>query len=206
MVRAGRASESPISCTLMVPVDQADEITLLLQRVAKGDPGAEEELAPRVYRELHRLAGQYLRQERPGHTLQTTELVNEAYMRLSGSHVIDWRCRQHFFGLAAQIMRRILTDYARRKKAGKRGGGAVHVSLDEDLAVSEEKCELVEKLDPALRRLEEIDSRAARVVELRFFGGLTEEETAQLMGISCRTVKRLWQFSRAWLLSEISAS
>jgi RNA polymerase sigma factor (TIGR02999 family) len=185
---------------------QPNGITLLLQRLAQGDKTAAEELLPQVYAELHRLAAQHLRRERPGHTLQTTELVNEAYVRLAGNQSPDWQCRQHFFGLAAQVMRRILTDYARRKRAGKRGGGALHLALDEQLAVSNEKCELVDKLDPALRQLEQIDGRAARVVELRFFGGLTEDEIAALMGISPRTVKRLWQFARAWLLGEISTS
>jgi RNA polymerase sigma factor (TIGR02999 family) len=185
---------------------QSNGITLLLQRLAQGDKTAEQELLPQVYAELHKLAAQYLRRERPGHTLQTTELVNEAYVRMAGNQAPDWQCRQQFFGLAAQVMRRILTDYARRKRAGKRGGGALHLALDDNLAVSDEKCELVDKLDPALRQLEEIDGRAARVVELRFFGGLTEDEIAELMGISSRTVKRLWQFARAWLLGEISTS
>jgi RNA polymerase sigma-70 factor (ECF subfamily) len=185
---------------------EPNDITRLLQRLARGDQAAGEELAPQVTQELHRLAAQYLRRERPGHTLQATALVNEAYIRLAGNQSLDWQCRQHFFGLAAQIMRRILTDYARRKRAGKRGGGALHFSLDEDLAVSDEKCELVERLDPALRRLQEIDGRAARVVELRFFGGLKEDEIAELMEVSPRTVTRLWQFARAWLLDEISPS
>ena len=183
---------------------EPQEITLLLQRYAQGDKTAADELAPKVYEELRRLARRHLRQERQGHTLQTTELVNEAYLRLAEGQLLDLQCRRHFFGLAAQVMRHILTDYARRKNAVKRGGGALHLSLDEGLAVSDESCQLVSALEPALKRLAEIDPRAAKVVELRFFGGMTEEEAAELMDVSLRTVKRLWQFARAWLLAEMS--
>jgi RNA polymerase sigma factor (TIGR02999 family) len=180
------------------------EVTQILRRLADGDQAAREELAPHVYSELHKLAAFYLRRERPPHTWQTTELLNEAYLKLVGDAGPDFRGRSHFFGVAAQIMRRILTDHARRRGAEKRGGNAHTIPLDEDLAISDEQAGLIADLDEALQRLEAIHPQAARVVELRFFGGLTEEESAVLLGISSRTVKRLWMTARAWLFGQLS--
>lgn len=182
----------------------AADITELLQRVAHGDQQAEADLIPRVYQELHSIALAYLRRERSDHTLQATALVNEAYLRLTGQHEIDWKNRAHFFGIAAQLMRRILVDYARQRQAVKRGGGGVHVSLDEGLLVSNDQCELAADLDEALERLARLDARQAKVVELRFFGGLSEEETAVILGVSSRTVKRDWTMARAWLHGELT--
>jgi RNA polymerase sigma-70 factor (ECF subfamily) len=192
------------SCILTIPVSEPQQITTILRRLADGDKAAEAELVPQVYSALHRLALQYLRRERPGHTLQATELVNEAYIRLVGNRKPDWQGRQHFFAAAAHAMRLILTDYARKRRADKRGGGIRHVTLIDELQVSDEQCELAADLDDALHRLAVIDPDAARVVELRFYAGLTEEEIGELMGISSRTVKRHWQFARAWLLGKMS--
>jgi RNA polymerase sigma factor (TIGR02999 family) len=178
-------------------------VTQLLRRLAGGDKAAGDELAPHVYSELHKLAAFYLRREKPAHSWQTTDLVNEAYLKLAGNQGATFQGRSHFFGIAAQIMRRILTDYARRKRAEKRGGNAVSVPFEDTLAIAEEQCGLIADLDEALQRLEAIDSRAAKVVELKFFGGLTEEEIAELMGVSSRTVKRWWTTARAWLLGQL---
>lgn len=180
------------------------DITRLLRRLADGDPSAREELAPQVYRELHKLAAFYLRRERSSHTWQTTELLNEAYLRLIGETEPDFRGRSHFFGVAAQIMRRILTDHARSRRAQKRGGNALTVPLHDGFAISDEQAALFADLDEALQRLEAIHPQAAKVVELRFFGGLTEEESAVVMGISSRTVKRLWVTARAWLFGQLN--
>jgi RNA polymerase sigma factor (TIGR02999 family) len=173
-----------------------------LQRLAHGDKQAEAELVPQVYRELKKIARGYLRHERPDHTLEATALVHEAYLRLTSQKEIDWKSRNHFFGIAAQMMRRILVDYARRRGASKRAG--CHVSLDEGLTISAEQCSLVTALDAALERLAALNARQARVVELRFFSGLAEEEIAQLMCLSSRTVKRDWSMARAWLYGELS--
>jgi RNA polymerase sigma factor (TIGR02999 family) len=181
----------------------SSEVTQLLRRLAAGDKAAQEELAPHVYSELHKLAAFYLRRERPNHTWQTTDLLNEAYLKLAGDIGVNFQCRSHFFGVAAQIMRRILTDYARRRQAGKRGGQARMVSLDDGLAIAEEECGPIADLDEALTRLEAIDARAAKVVELRFFGGLTEEEAAEVLAVHVRTVKRDWMKARAWLLNAL---
>ncbi len=159
---------------------------------------------PHVYSELHKLAAYYLRRERPSHTWQTTELLNEAYLKLTGDPALDFEGRSHFFGVAAQIMRRILTDHARRRRAEKRGGKALRIPLHEGLAISDEQAGMIADLDEALHRLAAIHPQAARVVELRFFGGLTEEECAALLGISSRTVKRLWMAARAWLFGQLS--
>ena len=184
-------------------MSSAGEITVLLQRISSGDKGAEEELLPKVYRELKRLASACLRRERQGHTLQATALVNEAYLRLSDQKDVAWTGRTHFFAIAARIMRRILADYARQRNAGKRGGGRPHLSLDEELHVTDSQCALIEGLDEALQRLAQLDSRQAQVVEMRFFGGLTEEEIAEVLGVSSRTVKRDWMMARAWLYGEL---
>ncbi|MBV9612102.1 MAG: sigma-70 family RNA polymerase sigma factor [Acidobacteriaceae bacterium] len=180
------------------------EVTRLLRRLAEGDQSAQDELAPHVYAELHKLAAFYLRRERPSHTWQTTELLNEAYLKLVGDPDPDFQGRAHFFGVAARIMRRILTDHARRRRAEKRGGNARVIPLDDGIAMSEEQVGLIADLDEALKRLEALHPEAARVVELRFFGGLTEEECARLMGVSSRTVKRLWMTARAWLYGHLT--
>ena len=183
---------------------RSSDITLLLRRLADGDLTAREELAPQMYRELHKLAAFYLRREKPWHTWQTTELLHEAYLKLAGTPDANFEDRSRFFGIAAQIMRRILTDYARSKRAEKRGGNASVVPLDENFVIAEEQCGLIADLDEALQRLEAIAPRAAKVVELRFFGGLTEEETAKVIGVSSRTVKRLWMTARTWLFGQLN--
>jgi len=153
---------------------------------------------------LHRLAKGYLNQERPGHILQTTALVNEAYLRLIDWKQAQWRNRAHFFGVAAQLMRRILVDFARARRQEKRGGAARHVSLDEAAAVSVERVAEFIALDEALDQLAVIDPRRSRMVELRFFGGLSEEETAEVLKVSQRTVRREWSLARAWLYHELN--
>jgi len=161
-------------------------------------------MMPLVEDELRRLAHRYMSRERAGHTLQTTALVNEAYLRLIDQKNVNWQNRAHFFAIAAKMMRRILVDYARQKKYAKRGGGAIHVSLTKANAVSNERSAEVMALDEALSELEIIDSSQARVVELRFFGGLTINETAHAMGISIDMVKREWSTAKAWLHREMS--
>lgn len=180
------------------------KITGLLAEWSNGNRVALDEMLPLIESELRRLAHHYMSRERPGHTLQTTALVNEAYLRLIDQENVRWQNRAHFFGIAAQMMRRILVDYARRKLYAKRGGGAAHVSLDHADLVSNEPAVEVTALDEALTRLESFDARQARVVELRFFGGLTIKETAEAMGISADMVKREWSTAKAWLYREIS--
>ena len=163
-----------------------------------------DKLMPAIYDELRRQAAHYLRQERPGHTLQTTALIHEAYVRLVDQRNVQWQNRAHFFGIAAQMMRRILVDHARTKKRAKRGGSDIKVSLD-DAAVAVKGQDLdVVAVDEALNRLAKIDEQQSRVVELRFFRGLTVEETAEVMGISPATVKRDWSMAKAWLHRELS--
>lgn len=163
-----------------------------------------DELMPAVYDELRRQAARYLRREKAGHTLQTTALIHEAYLRLVDQRNVQWQNRAHFFGIAAQMMRRILVDHARTKKRAKRGGSDVKVSLaDATIPVNERDLDVV-ALDEALTRLAEIDEQQSRVVELRFFSGLTVEETAEVMGISPATVKRDWSVAKAWLHRELS--
>lgn len=175
------------------------EITQLLHRISSGDRSAEPELVPKVYLELRKVAARHLRNERTGHTLQPTDLVHEAYLKLAGQKTPGWKDRAHFFGIAAHVMRQILVDYARRQKAEKRGGSGVKVSLEEALLTDSQECQLVSDLDAALERLATMDPRQAKVVEMRFFGGLNEEEIAAVLGISARTVKRDWVSARAWL-------
>ena len=179
------------------------EVTQLLLAWSDGDQAALEQLTPLVYRELRRLARGYMRQERPGHILQTTALNNEAYLRLIDWKQVHWRNRAHFFGVAAQLMRRILVDFARARQQDKRGGGAGQVSLDEAAAVSVERSAEFIALDEALGRLAAIDPRRSLMVELRFFGGLSEEETAEALKVSPRTVRREWSLARAWLHREL---
>ena len=180
------------------------EVSNLLHAWRSGDRAALDELMPLVYGELRRLAHQYMVRERGGHTLQTTALVNEAYMRLVDLHSIEWQDRAHFFGIAASFMRRILVDHARSRNYGKRGGRARRVSLDEAMVASPEAGSDLVRLDAALRALSEWDARKARVVELRFFGGLTEEETAEVLEVSRETVKRDWRLAKTWLLCEMT--
>lgn len=179
-------------------------VTELLLDWGAGDGEARERLMQLVYEELHRIAGGKLRGERVGHTLQATALVNEAYMRLVDQTRVQWRNRAHFFGIASQLMRRILVDHARRRYAGKRGGGAPRLSLgDVSVPSAGGDVDLIE-LDDALARLAKLDPRLAKLVELRFFGGLTVEEVAEVQGMSTATVKRDWAAARAWLYRALS--
>ena len=179
------------------------EITGLLVDWSNGDQTALEKLLPLVERELHRLAHSYMRRENPDHTLQTSALVNEAYLKLIDQKKTHWQNRAHFFGIAAQIMRRILMNYARDQHRAKRGGKAVQVSLSQVAVMSEEKSGELIALDEALQRLAEIDERKSQVVELRHFGGLSIEETAEVLKISPITVMRDWKYAKAWLARAI---
>lgn len=181
-------------------------ITQLLLDWSDGDRAALDRVTPMIYDELHRLAHYYMNRERAGHTLQTSALVNEAFVRIVDQRNIKWNNRAHFFAIAAQMMRRILVDYARSHLYAKRGGGAVHVSLDQAGFVSNEPTAEVTALDEALIKLEAIDPQQARVVELKFFGGLTIRETAEVMGISVDMVKREWSTARAWLYREMTGN
>ena len=183
------------------------DITRLLREWQGGSADALERLIPLVYRELHALASRYFSAERRDHTLQATALVHEAYLKLAGQRDVDWQNRAHFFGIAARLMRRILVDHARSDRRVKRGGGVANVSLaDVDAGASPEPLDPVDAhaLDEALGRLETLDPQQGRVVELRFFGGLTVEETAQVMALSPATVKREWAVARAWLYREMT--
>lgn len=180
------------------------QITQLLVAWGDGDQSALEELTPLVYEELRRLAHHYMGRERPGHTLQTTALVNEAYIRLIDWKNVHWQNRAHFFAVSAQLMRRILVDFARSRGYAKRGGGALAVTLDEATLLSSEKGTDIVALDEALLSLTELDARQSRVVELRFFGGLSIEETAEVLKISPGTVRRDWSLARAWLHRELT--
>jgi RNA polymerase sigma factor (TIGR02999 family) len=182
------------------------EITGLLQAWSAGEQGAFEKLVPMVYQELHRLAQHYMSQERPGHTLQATALVNEAYLRLMGGKPISWQNRAHFFGVSAQLMRRILVDFARSRRSVRRGGDAPAVSLDDALVVSPEPGADLVALDDALHALAAMDARRGQVVELRFFGGLSVEETAEVLKVSVETVMHDWKFAKAWLQRELEAA
>jgi len=181
------------------------DITALLVDWSKGDKAALDKLFPLVERELHRLAHSYMRKESSDHTLQTTALVNEAYLRLVDQRNTRWQNRAHFFGIAAQIMRRILMNYARDRQRMKRGGGAIQVSLSETDVVSVTKVSELLALDEALERLAAIDERKAKVVEFRYFGGLSVEETAEVLDVSSITVTRDWNMAKAWLAREIQA-
>lgn len=178
-------------------------ITLLLGEWGKGDDGALEELIPLVYGELRRMARGYLRRQPAGHTFQTTELLHETYLKLAGNDEHKWANRAHFFGVAAKAMRHILVDHARSKHAGKRGGWQEHVSLADDIAETSVQLGQVLALDEALKALAELDERKSNVVELKYFGGLTNEEAAEVLNISVETVKRDWRFARTWLLREL---
>ncbi len=178
------------------------QVTQLLKAMSAGDSQAAEDLLPLVYSELHRLAKAYMRRERSDHTLQATALINEAYLRLVGED-IDWNSREHFIGLAAHVMRRVLVDYARTRNAEQRGGGLQRVEMQDDLAISPEQLDQVEELDAALKKLEKENPRQARVVELRYFGGLSVEQIGSLLQIAPRSVKRDWALARVWLFREL---
>ncbi len=188
-------------------MERTDHITQLLQAWNQGDPSAMEELMPIVFDELHRVARRYMSGERPGHTLQTTALVNETYLRLVSSEGANWEGRTHFFGVCAQMMRRILVDWTRSRQALKRGGEDRALVLDDEAlaAVNQPGTDLV-ALDDALTALAAIDPRKARVVELRFFGGLSVKETAEILGISAETVQRDWKMAKSWLRRELNGA
>ena len=179
------------------------DVTRLLKEWANGARSALEALTPLVYAELRRLAQSYLRSEAPGHTLQPTALVHEAFLRLHDRNAPDCQSRSQFYGLAAHLMRQILIDHARGRQAQKRGGPAVHLSLEEGLVVSPERDADLVALDDALERLASVDPRKSQVVELRFFGGLDVEEIAEVLKVSEKTVRRDWQFAKAWLVHEL---
>ncbi len=179
------------------------EITQMLQAISRGDGAEMEKLFPLVYDELRRLASGYMRREKDYHTLQTTALVHEAYMRLVDQTQADWKDRAHFFGIAARLMRQILVDHARTRDAQKRGGDVTKIELDEAVSFTGEKDLNLVALDDALQTLATFDVTQSRIVELRFFGGLTLQETAEVLNISASTVKREWGLAKAWLRREI---
>jgi RNA polymerase sigma-70 factor (ECF subfamily) len=183
-------------------VTENGQITQLLNAMKHGDAKAADRLLPLIYGELHRLAKSYMRRERPEHTLQATALINEAYLRLV-QHGADWHNREHFIGAAAQVMRRVLVDYARSHRAQCRAGNLKKVELNEELAISPERLDEVTALDEALKRLAEENPRQAQVVELRYFGGLSVEEIAAHLGIAPRSVKRDWSLAKIWLFKEL---
>ncbi|MCA1606807.1 MAG: sigma-70 family RNA polymerase sigma factor [Acidobacteria bacterium] len=180
------------------------KVTQLLHDWSDGDREALDKLLPIVYEELRRQAARYLQRERHGHTLQTTALIHEAYLRLIDQKDVRWQNRAHFFGIAAQLMRRILVDHARSRQAAKRGGSGIKLPLEEGMIVAERREVNLVALDEALERLAAIDPQQSRVVELRFFSGLSVEETAEVLGVSTRTIKRDWNVAKAWLRREIS--
>jgi RNA polymerase sigma factor (TIGR02999 family) len=180
------------------------EITQLLRELRQGNPDTEAKLIPLVYEQLHRLAAHYMRQERPDHTLQPTVLVDEAYSRLAAQRETNWKDRAHFFGVAARLMRQILVEYARAHQAEKRGALVQKFSLDQALDFLPQRSRELIALDDALKALEQFGPRQSRIVELRFFAGLSMEETSEVLGISPRTVRRDWKLARAWLRSELT--
>lgn len=181
-----------------------EEVTQLLKDGSSGDQAALDKLFPLVYDELRRLASGYMRRERANHTLQTTALVHEAYLRLIGQRDISWKSRIHFFAVAARVMRRVLIDHARTRQYAKRGGGAIRLSLDEVAILSDERADELVALDEALNELAKLDPRQSRIVELRFFGGLTLAETAEVLKISPDTVNRDWNLAKAWLYRQVN--
>ncbi len=182
------------------------EVTRLLAGWRDGDPEAFEQLLPEVYGELRRLASRHLRRERRGHTLETHDLIHEAFLRLTGTRQIDWRDRGHFFAVAARLMRRILVEHARRRAADKHGGGVERVTLDEPPDLSPERSGDLVALDDALRELSAAEPELGRIVELRFFGGLTHDELAELTGLSKTTVRRRWRLAKAWLFHRLESN
>ena len=189
---------------MTTPSASQQEVTQLLADWSDGDEGALDKLIPLVQPELHRLAHHYMRRERAGHTLQTTALLNEAYLQLVDDSTRNWQNRTHFMAGAAQLMRRIMVDHARERCSLKRGGGALRVTLDDAALVTEKRSEELLALDEALERLTAHDPRKSRIVELRYFGGLTEEETAAFLKLSDRTVRREWRMARTWLYRALS--
>lgn len=192
-----------LEAKFFMPDAECSETTQLLRAWAGGDQGALEQLTPRVYDELRRIAGHFMKDERHGRTIQTTALVHEAYLKLIDVTNVDWQHRAHFFAVSAQIMRRILLDRARRRVAAKRGGAAPRVNLDEVPDIGSGRARELIALDDALNALAAVDPRKARVIELRFFAGLSVEETAEVLKVSPDTVKRDWKLARAWLLAEL---
>lgn len=182
------------------------EVTQLLIEWSNGDKAALDKLIPLIHEELRRLAHHYMSRERPGHTLQTTALVDEAYVRLVNRKDVHWQNRAHFFAIAAQLMRSILVDHARSHAYAKRGGGARKISLDETMIVSQQRAAEVVALDEALKELANFDPQQSRIVELRFFGGLTIEETAEVVDLSPATIKREWSTAKAWLYRALAKS
>jgi RNA polymerase sigma-70 factor, ECF subfamily len=185
-------------------MEDGTDITRLLGELRAGNKSVESELLEIVYPELRRIASRHLRRENSGHTLQPTALVNEAYLHLAGQYEKDWQNRQHFFAVAAQLMRRILVDHARRRNADKRDGHRHRVELTDWLVISDDKLEEILALDAALDRLAQFDPRGSKVVELRFFGGMTEVEVAEVLQIGARTVRRDWTIAKAWLHGELN--
>lgn len=179
------------------------DVTQLLKAMHAGDPAAADRLLPLVYAELHRLAKAYMRRERPDHTLQATALINEAYLRLAGED-IDWNNRAHFIGLAAHVMRQVLVDYARQHNAERRAGGLQRVEMHDDLAISPDRLDEIASIDQALTRLAAHNPRQARVVELRYFGGLSVEQIAAILQVAPRSVKRDWSLARIFLARELN--
>lgn len=186
-------------------MEEPGDLTGLLRRFQSGDKAAKDDLVEAVYGELKALAARYMRRERDAHTLQTTALVNEAYLKLVNMKAANWQDRAHFFAVAAQVMRRILVDHARKCMAGKRGGDFQFLQLDEGLVFAEGKPAELVRLDDALEKLAAEDPRAGQVIELRYFGGLSIEETADVLKVSPRTVRREWMFGRSWLRTELKA-
>ncbi len=184
----------------------AHQVTRLLRKWSDGDESALDQLMPFVHDELHRLAHRHMRREKPGHVLQTSALINEAYLRLVDQPQIRWENRSHFFGIAARLMRSILVDDARKRNSAKRGGSLIQVPLDEAASLAQEQAANVTALNEALERLEAIDARQGQIVELRFFGGLSIEETANVLQVSPGTVMRDWTFARAWLRTEMTST
>ena len=179
------------------------KVTQLLQRWSQGDDSALAELTPLVYEELRSLAHHYMEGERPGHTLQTTALVNEAYLRLADQTNLNWQSRAHFFAVAARAMRQILVSYARSNRAQKRGGGGARIELDEAAILSPEQSNEIVDVHEALERLATLDERKAQVVELKYFGGLNHDEIAEVLKVSTMTVRRDWMFAKTWLYDEL---
>jgi RNA polymerase sigma factor (TIGR02999 family) len=210
--RSRTSSSLPPSCGILAALIEGPVVTALSQKQitellvawGNGDSSALEKLTPLVYHELHRLARRYMGRERPGHTLQTSALVNEAYIRLIDWKNVEWRSRAHFFAVSAQVMRRILVDFARSRGYAKRGGRAHQVSFEEAMIVSEQRGEDLVALDEALNALAQLDGRQSRVVELKFFGGLNLDEIAEVLEVSVGTVRRDWSLARAWLHRELS--
>ena len=183
----------------------APQVTGLLRKWRDGDESAMDQLLPLIHDALHRLAHQYVNRERRDHTLQTTALVNETYLRLVDQHDVDWESRAHFFAVSAQVMRHILVDYARRRVSDKRGGEYKHVTLDAEAIVSAQRSAEILALDDAMASLEQVNPRGCKVVELRYFGGMNNKEAAEVLQISETTVERDWRLAKAWLFRELQA-